>query len=310
MRRFCFPAVAGLVLLLSAGAMAQAPQATSEGVPAHMVVTVEPHKGKTAPEIKPEDVLVFEGHDRDKVLEWVPATGDHAALEMFFLLDDASGINLGVQLNEIRKFINNQPPTTKIGIAYMQNGIAEIVQNLTGDHAQAANALRLPMGYVGANASPYFSLSDLVKRWPASQARHEVFMVTDGIDRYYGIGDMLDPYLEAAIDDALRAGVVVSAVYNPDVGHFGHSYWQSYWGQLYLAEVADKTGGEAYYIGFTGPAVSFGPYLDDVANRLSHQYLLTFLAKRPKKANWQRVRLTSEIHTVDLVAPHRVWVSP
>jgi hypothetical protein len=63
-------------------------------------------------------------------------------------------------------------------------------------------------------------------------------------------------------------------------------------------------------VGFTGPPVAFAPYLDELGDRLSHQYLLTFLAKRQKKAGWQRVRLMSEIPKVDLVAPKRVWVSP
>jgi hypothetical protein len=303
----------GLALLLGAVSWARAQQQpTGEGVPAHLVVTVEPHKGGgSMPEVNSNEVMVYEGKDRDQVLEWVPAQGDHAALELFLLLDDSSSINLGSQLDELRKFIDSQPPTTKIGVAYMQNGTARIEQNLTDDHAQAAKALRLPMGIAGANASPYFSLSDLAKRWPSNApVRRSVFMVSDGIDRYYGVGDLQDPYLQEAIDDALRANITVSAVYNPDVGHFGHSYWLAYWGQMYLSEAADETGGEAYYIGFSGPAVSFGPYLEDLQNRLSHQYLLTFLAKRPKKSGWQRVRLRTELHNIDLISAKRVWVSP
>lgn len=311
MRQFRFSALAITVVLLGYGLVwAQGQPANGEGVPAHLVVTVEPHKGNTVPEINSNEVMVYEGHDRDKVVEWAPAQGDRAALQLFFLIDDGSSMNVGTQLEEIRQFINQQPPTTLVGVAYMQNGIARIEQNLTNDHAQAAKALRLPLGNPGVNASPYFSLSDLVKRWPATNARRVVFMVTDGIDRYYGIGDMQDPYLQAAIDDALKAQVMVSAVYNPDVGHFGHSYWESYWGQLYLSDLADETGGEAYYIGFTGPPVSFTPYLDQMANRLSHQYLLTFQAKRPKKAGWARVRLGSEVQNVDLISAKRVWVTP
>lgn len=58
-------------------------------------------------------------------------------------------------------------------------------------------------------------------------------MVTGGIDRLYGTGDLQDPYLDEAIDNALRAalraGITVSTIYAPGVGHFGHSYWQTYW---------------------------------------------------------------------------------
>jgi hypothetical protein len=280
------------------------------GVPAHMVVTVEPHKGKDVPEVKREDVMVYEGKDRDTVTQWIPAQGDHAALELFILLDDGSNISLGPQLQDLRKFINAQPASVKIGIAYMQNGIAKVEQNPTSDHAQAAKALRLPMGIRGANGSPYFSLTDLVKRWPESNARREIFMASDGIDRYYGTGDLLDPYLDEAIENAQHAGIIVSAIYTPGVGHFGHSYWQAYWGQLYLAQLADRTGGEAYYIGFNGPPVTFTPYLEDFARRLEHQYFLEFLAKPPKKPALQPIKLRTEVSNVDLISADRVWVAP
>jgi hypothetical protein len=190
----------------------------------------------------------------------------------------------------------------------MQNGIARIEQNLTSDHAAAAKALRLPMGLGGINASPYFSLSDLVKRWPDDNVRHEIVMASDGIDRYYGSGDLQDPYLAAAIDDCQRAGVLVFTIYTPGVGHFGHSYWQNYWGQLYLAQVAEETGAEAYYIGFYGAPVSFVPFLDDVVHRLTHQYLVTFVAKPEKKSGFQKVKVITEVPNADLVAADRVYV--
>jgi hypothetical protein len=282
----------------------------SAGVPVHVVVTVEAHKGKETPVINREDVMVHEGRDRDQVVEWVPAQGKHAALELMILLDDGSNTTLGTQLDDLRNFINTQPDTTTVGVAYMHDGVAQVVQNLTGDRALAAKALRLPVGLRGVNGSPYFSLTDLVKRWPASTARRAVVMATDGIDRNYGTGDLQNPYLDEAIDNALRAGITVSTIYTPGVGHFGHSYWQTYWGQIYLSRLAEETGGEAYYIGFTGPPVSFTPFLDDVRRRLAHQYILTFLAKPPKKANWQRIRLMTEVPNADLVAPGKVWVTP
>jgi hypothetical protein len=275
-----------------------------------MVVTVEPHHGSEVPPVNREDVMVYEGKDRDAVTEWIPAQGDRAGLELFIMLDDGADSSLGQQLQDLRKFIDAQPASTKIGIAYMQNGTARIEQNLTSDHAQAAKALRLPMGIRGANGSPYFSLTDLIKRWPESPERREVLMASDGVDLFYGSGDLLDPYVDEAIQNAQRAGILVSAIYTPGVGHFGHSYWQTYWGQLYLAQLADKTGGEAYYIGFNGPPVSFAPYLEDLDHRLSHQYFLTFLAKPPKKAGWQPVKLRTEVPKVDLVSADRIYVAP
>jgi hypothetical protein len=112
----------------------------------------------------------------------------------------------------------------------------------------------------------------------------------------------------AAIEDAQRAGIVVLAIYTPGVGHYGHSYWRTYWGQIYLAQVADETGGESYYIGFNGPPVSFVPYLDDMAHRLTHQYFLTFAAKPQKKNGLQRVKLMAEVPNAELVAADSAFV--
>jgi hypothetical protein len=306
---FSVAAIFGLILSCSLQlASAQEPP-TAGGIPAHLVVTVEPRHGNEVPAIAENEVMVYEGHDRDSVTEWIPAAGDRAALDLYILMDDSSGEGLGSRLDDLRQFINAQAPATKVGVAYMQNGRARIEQDLTTDHALAAKALRLPLGEAGINASPYISLTDLVKHWPAGAPRREVVMISDGIDRYYESADLQDPYLAQAIDDAVRAGILVSAIYNPGAGHFGHSYWQSYWGQIYLSQLAERTGGEAYYIGFTGAPVSFTPYLDDFGHRLGHQYFLTFLAKPPKKAGWQQVRLGTEVRGVDLISAGRVYVT-
>lgn len=285
-----------------------AQSAAADGITVQTLVTVEPRHGSSPPVINRGDVMVREGKDRDTVTEWVPAEGDHSALELFILLDDSSNMTVGSQFEDIRRFILGQPDSAKVGLAYMQNGMARIVQNPTNDHQQVAKALRLPMGTPGLNGSPYFALSDLVKHWPTGALRRELVVVSDGIDRYYESTDDFDPYLDAAIDDAQRAGVIVCAIYTPGAGHFGHSYYRTYWGQLYLAKLAEKTGGEAYYIGMTGPPVTFAPYLDDVAQRLSHQYLLTFLAQPPKKAELQQIKITTEVNNADLVAPEKIFV--
>jgi hypothetical protein len=272
-----------LIVLLSASQTSADPQEpqSSPGVPLRMVVTVETPHGSNPPVIQREDVMVYEGRDRDKVTNWVPAQGTDAGLELFVLIDDSSSTSLGSQLDDVRQFIDAQPASAKIGIAYMHNGIAEVLQNLTADHAQADKALRLPLGMPGINGSPYFSLSDLIKRWPESLDRREVLMVSDGIDRFWGSGPG-DPYVDSAIEQAQRAGVIVFAIYTPGVGFYGHSFWRTWWGQIYLSQISDETGGESYYIGFQGAAVSFVPYLEHMSQRLTRQYLLTFLAKPEK----------------------------
>jgi len=295
-----------LCAVIAGGVWAQ--NAAAQGSPAHLLVTVEARHSSDVPEIGQSDVMVLEGHDRDEVTSWVPAQGDNAALELYILLDDGSNDSLGRQLEDLRQFINAQPPSVKIGIAYMRNGATPVQQDLTSDHALAAKALRLPLGVPGINGSPYFSLSDLLEHWPGSAARREVLMVSDGVDRYYGSRDLEDPYLSKAIENAQRAGVIVYAIYTPGEGHVGHSYWQSYWGQLYLSRLADDTGGEGYYIGLSGSPVSFSPYLDDMERHLNHQYFLAFNAKPQKKNGWQQVKVTTEVPNAEMVYPHQVYV--
>jgi hypothetical protein len=300
--------LAWLMLAALGGLLVAQQVPNTGGAPVHMIVTVEPKKGSDAPAVNREDVMVYERKNRDQVTDWIPAQGDHAGLEFFVMIDDGAASALDTQLVDIKKFIAGLPPAAQVGVAYMQNGIARIEQNLTSDHNLAAKAVRLPLGYFGADASPYFSLSDLVKRWPANGNRHEVLLISNGSDPYYGSGDIDDPYLSAAIDDCQRAGVPVSAIYAPGTGHFGHSYWQNYWGQIYLSKLTEETGGEGYYIGFVGAAPNFSPYLKDAAERLNHQYLLTFVPQPQKKSGLQSVKLRTELHNVDLVSADEVYV--
>ena len=100
---------------------------------------------------------------------------------------------------------------------------------------------------------------------------------------------------------------MVYAINTPVIGHAGHSYWRANWGQNHLAQLAEETGAEPYVMGF-GPPVSFAPYLEDLAQHLSHQYRLTFLMKPARKASFQSVKLRTETPNVELVAPHRVYV--
>jgi hypothetical protein len=285
--------------------MAQS-QPASNGVPVHMVVTVEARKGNEVPEITREDVKVYQGKEQRPTLDWVPLRGEHAGMEFFILIDDGLTTDVGTQLDDIRQFILGQPATTAIGVAYMRDGTAQVVQNLTTDHAQATKALRLPIGEPGINASPYFSVTDLIKRWPAQALRRETLMVTDGVDRFYG-GSVNDPYVDQAVATAQKAGVIIYSIYSPGIGHYGRSYWRVNWAQNYLSQLSEETGGESFYMGF-GPPVSFGPYLEQLSRRLEHQFLLSFAAKPEKKDSLQGVKLRTEVPRAELIAADAVYV--
>lgn len=296
--------VAMLTIGLPANAEPQEP--ASGGVAAHMVVTAEVHHGKEIPDVHKEDVMVYQGRERRQVVDWTPLRDDHAALQLFILLDDSSHVRVASQFDEIRDFINSQPPTTAIGIGYMRDGNVDITQTLTTEHALAAKALRLPLGRLGAFASIYLSVGDVIKRWPETPVRREILVISDGIDYFGGTGPV-NPYVDTVIEQAQKAGILIYAIYATGVGHYGHSFFRQWWGQNYLSEVAQETGGEAYFLGYETP-VSFTPYLDDISRRLNHQYLLVFQAKPEKKPGLQSVRLRTELPNVELAAADKAFV--
>jgi len=297
-----------LLSLLLPAAFVQAGQPS--GVPVQMIVSIEPKHDNEIPAIAQNEIFVRQGHNVRPVTGWVPATGDHAGLALAILIDDGAGTSFGTQINDLRTFIQQQAPTTYVAVGYMQNGTVSLTQNFTLDHAAAAKTLRLTLGYYGADASPYVSLSEFIKRWTADPTipRREVLLITSGIDRLYS-GSPSDPYVDASIRDAQCAGVVVFSIYTPSAGHFGHSYWRSYWGQNFLSQLSEETGGESYFLGLQGP-VSFAPYLDMLNRQLAHQFLLTFLAEPQKKGGQQPVNITSEFHSVDLLHANGVCVPP
>ncbi|HEY4048374.1 MAG TPA: hypothetical protein VGM27_16035 [Acidobacteriaceae bacterium] len=268
---------------LGCGTVAAAASFGQELGVARAVVTANTRSNEAASVIPREAVTVLANRKRQEISDWTPLRGSRAALQLVVLIDDSARSSLGSQLNDVRNFIDAMPPSTQIAVAYMRNGSSYMAQNFTPDHAAAAQALRLPLAEPGANASPYFCLQDLVKRWPeGGDVRREVVMVTDGVDRYSGRGfNPENPYVQSAIRDAQRAGVIIYSIYFRDAGRFDRGGFATDSGQNYLVQVSQSTGGEAYYQGFGNP-VSFQPFLSDIQHKLENQYELSFRAA-PKK---------------------------
>ncbi|MEA2262911.1 MAG: hypothetical protein QOJ51_5736, partial [Acidobacteriaceae bacterium] len=233
-----------------------------------MTAETKGSEGVTA--IPKQSISLYENRKLQEVSGWTPLRGSRSGLQLVVLLDDSSGSNLGLQLNDIRSFLNALPPTVQVAIGYMRNGTPNLVQNFTSDHAQAAKALRLPQGVAGGNGSPYFCISDLVKHWPRSSndVRREVIMVTDGVDRYSGGRfDPENPYVRAATSDAQKAGVIIYSIYYRGAGRLDRSLGVTDGGQNYLTQISGDTGGKVYLEGFGNP-VSFSPFLSDIQRKL------------------------------------------
>ncbi len=273
-------------------------------VPVTVTVSVETKHAKDFPVIYREDVLVFQGKDRLKVTQWVPAEGDGAGLELMVVVDDACNTqSVGLQLKELRKFILAQPKETAIGVGYMSNSNVRILQNPTKDHARAAKSVRLPIGRTAAYSSPYLAITGLIKGWPDIGNRRVIFLVSPGID---GLEPgPTNPYLDRAVEHAQRAKVSVSSIYCSGPGYRGRPLLG--FGQSNLLEMADRTGGEAYFQGSYTP-LSFTPFLQKFGDRLGHQYKLTFLAYAEEKDTTQHIRIETEVPGVELQGPARVRI--
>ncbi len=224
----------------------------------------------------------------------IPANRAQVAL----LIDDGLRTSVGRELNNLRAFITSLPQGTEVFVGYMANGRvipAGDLDGFTTDHAAAAKGIRIPTGIPGASASPYFCLSDFVKNWPSTaegasaqqqQPGHKariVLMITNGVDPYNGSTSILNqnsPYVEAAVKDAQRAGVPVYSIYFTDAGFRGGQ--SSFSGQGYLQQLAQGTGGIAFYLG-SGNPVSLEPFLKQFKAALAETYVATFPVDGDKK---------------------------
>jgi hypothetical protein len=299
--------IAVALVAASPGISASIPNAT--GVPTQMVVTVRPGPGGSqAASLEARDLTVLRGKKPAPVIRLQRLAGDLADMQLFILLDDSSrSFSLGTHLSELKTFLESLPATTQVAVGYMRNGTFGLAQPFTADHEQAASALRLPMATPGGNGSPYFALSDLAKHWPSKEAadRRAVLMLTDGIDRYYTAETMDDPYVDTAIRDALKDGLLVYSIYLRGAGFDGRGGRATNFGQSHLMEVSQETGGYAYFEAFTDP-VTISPFLSDFQDRLENQYQVTIEDLNSKGV--QPVKVRTEVPGLKIQAPTRIYV--
>ncbi|MFZ0663790.1 MAG: hypothetical protein WAM66_13935 [Acidobacteriaceae bacterium] len=304
-----FFSAAGLIAALPAvfalPASAQAPQLA----PVKTVITVLPKHSEEPPSIQPQNVKVKVNGKSVETESVTPLRGDRAGLELVIMIDSGARTSLGQELAEISNFVKSLPPTTEVAIAYMTNGRAVFEQPFTSDKTRALQALHLPAGSVGSSASPYFCISDVAKNWPSRNAlnRRELIVITDGIDPYELRFDPSDPYVNAATNDAVRAGVTVDALYWHNRGRASSVGWLASGGQNHLSMVAENTGGNLYYQGLGNP-VSFAPFFRDISKRLENQYEIGFTAPAKKKTQIENLHVKLEVPGVKLSAPHLVAV--
>src|ERR1051326_7003 len=147
-------AVVLVLLLAGVAGLRLLAQSDNNSGEAQMVVTVAPKTDGAAPDIHPEDLMVYQDHQRVQVTSVIPlAAAQGNGRQLFPLIDDALGTDLGTQMPELKQFVSGLPQNVAVGVAYMQNGGVVIAQQPTTDHEAAAKALRLPTA--NAIGSPF-----------------------------------------------------------------------------------------------------------------------------------------------------------
>lgn len=296
-------AAAALISVLSVPALAEKMMGHGKAM-----VTVKSKRGN-APVMVPESALKLKVDGRPAMIEhWQAAKGP---LQVVLLIDSSAWGTLGTQLGDMKAFIRSLPADAEVGVAYMENGRAVFSAPLTTDKEAAVRGVRLPGSVPGGSASPYFCLSSLAKHWPSQNmdARREVVMITNGVDNYEPRFNPDDPYVRAAIHDAVKAGLVVYSIYWHSAGVPGGLYLTST-GQNLLLMVSQETGGESYWQGMSNP-VSLQPYFKEMKERFGEQYNLEFQAPLyGKKAYVANLNLKAKVEGAKVIAPTRVWLEP
>jgi hypothetical protein len=301
-----------LTLLALAIPVVQAQQ--ESGTPTQALISVD---SKTPVTPAAKDVTLKVDNRVTPLLNLAPVPPNGAQVAL--LIDDGLRTSIGGEMNNIKAFLTGLPDGTEVFVGYMQNGRVVSADDMSGfstNRAAVAQGLRLPMGVRGASASPYFCLSDFVKNWPPraegearpqQQPAHKariVLMITNGVDPYNGSTSVLNqdsPYVATAVTDAQRAGVPVYSIFYNDAGfRRGRG---SFSGQSYLQQMAQGTGGTAYYQG-TGSPVSLAPFLKQFQDAISETYVATFPVDPSKKM--VSLKLSTDLPKTKLNAPQQV----
>jgi len=295
---------AALIVVLSVYAK---PQAESGKIPITTVVTATGKNSSAAPAIGKQDITVREGKESREVLNWFPAQGDRAGLQLAVVIDDSLRKSFGKELQAIRAFITSQPPSTSVGVFYAANGTVSAASQFNPDSAAVAKTLRMPLGTYGANSSVYQSLMQMIAGWPVTGARREILLFSDGFD--YLRKERFSPDVQSTIDKAQAAGIVIYTVFEPTAGRPGFSRGIANIGQRNLSMITDGTGGNNFYLGDRAP-VSIDPFLAQFGTILKNQYFLTFATTPSKndKGEYRSIKVITERRDVELKAQDKVFV--
>src|SRR5260370_12981285 len=96
-----------------------------------IVATVEGHKGAATPPLTQNDMMVYVNDERMRVTGWEPVGSDHAALQLWVLIDAGTDTQVGSKLDVLIHYILGQPSKSEVGVEYLHSAPLHASHHLT-----------------------------------------------------------------------------------------------------------------------------------------------------------------------------------
>jgi VWFA-related protein len=303
-----------LVLLVSVAVMAQAPSSTQSTGPSSEPITVTVtaigHGESAPPAIPIRDVIVHQNNKVRHIVSWEPVSPSDPKLDIVVVIDDALANSLATRYDELRSFFAALPAGARVAVAYANRGSIQLAQQTTTDHTLAVKALRNPSGVQIDNDSPYESIEELARGWPARQGRRVMVFISSGVD-IHSSGEGQNPEdwetMHKAVDAAQTKGIVIYSIFAKPFMSSSITEFMLSKGQDGLNYLSTQTGGKAFYAGLASDP-DFDPYFREIQEDLQQQYTLTFQAEPGKKAGFDELHVSLETKSPQLRYPARVFV--
>ncbi len=299
--------------------------------PTLIVVRAMPAKAKKSEVFPPQPPLtnsdigeVKIGGKTAPVTGFVPLFHDpHSpVLQLMVLLDSEQMLGANGQFVDIKQFFKDLPPNVEIGVGWLLQGRAVVVQPFTTDRELAGKALIAKTRAEAANpkndnGNPFQCLRDLAAKWPTPDPAklRAVLMFTDGITRSNGQimvgganGEQMNPDVSGASQLLQREGVVPYPFFwqDPIVPDPNRSEGGQLEGQQNFSDLASETGGAALEEGLFAPG-SLAPLLNRLYKTLESEAVLTVNAPG-KPGSFTRIDIKSTRDDIKIFAPDSITV--
>lgn len=299
-----------LLTMFGHSAFSQTPAPTPKGpirtvsIPISIFTKQELKEDRLQEYLQLDRLIVKENGDEQQILSI--RSVEEAPLSLAVLVQDDLGSGFNLQISELKKFITALPRGSRVMVAYLRGGSAQIRQRFTTDLDAAANSLRIvSSSNATAPRNPFDSVIDVLNRFDAlPTGRRAILMVSDGLDVSNGVSNASPAQsidLDRAILRAQRKSVAVFSVYSPSSSNPNENSTLTLFGQSSLQRLSDETGGRAFFQGSSAP-ISFVPFFKDLSLLLTRQFLLTYLSTNMKKG-YYKVQVTSTNPEVKIEHP-------